>query len=95
MEEYKYLRPTNWLPPHIVRTILNFILKHSTFDFRGIHIHQILSTFMGTRIALPYANIFMSKEGRAIILEFLRLTHYWMCDTDDIFSIFLGSHPSF
>ena len=53
MEEYKHLLPTNCPPPHIVRIILDFILKHSPFKFMDTHIHQILGTSMGTRMALP------------------------------------------
>ena len=46
MEEYKHLLPTNCPPPHIVRIILNFILKHNTFKFMDTLIHQILGTSM-------------------------------------------------
>ena len=53
MEEYKHLLPTNCPPPHIVRIILDFILKHSTFKFMDTHIHHILGTSMGTRMAPP------------------------------------------
>ena len=92
MEEYKHLLPTNCPPPHIVRIILDFILKHSTFKFMDTHIHQILGTSMGTRMAPPYANLFMGKEERTIILTFLHLIYFWKRFTDDIFFIFLGSH---
>ena len=51
--------PTNCQSPHIVYTILDFILKHSTFRFMETHIHQILDSFMGTRMAHPDANLFM------------------------------------
>ena len=53
MEEYKHLLPTNCPPPHIVRIILDFILKHSTFKFMDTHIHQILGTSMGIRMTPP------------------------------------------
>ena len=92
MEEYKHLLPTNCPPPHIVRIILDFILKHSTFKFMDTHIHQILDTSMGTRMAPPYANLLMRKEERAIILTFLHLIYFWKRFIDDIFFIFLGSH---
>ena len=73
MEEYKHLLPTNCPPPHIVRIILDFILKHSTFKFMDTHICQILGTSMGTRMAPPYASLFMDKEKRTIILTFFHL----------------------
>ena len=47
MEEYKHLLPRNCPPQHIVRIILDFILKHSTFKFMDTHIGQILGTSMG------------------------------------------------
>ena len=92
MEEYKHLLPTNCPPPHIVRIILDFILKHSTFKCMDTHIHQILGTSMGTRMAPPYANLFMGKEERTIILTFLHLIYFWKCFIDDIFFIFLCSN---
>ena len=61
MKKYKHLLPTNCLRPHIVRIILDFILKYSIFKFMDTHIHQILGTFMGTRMAPPHANLFMGK----------------------------------
>ena len=92
MEEYKHLLPTNCPPPHIVRIILDFILKHSTFKFMDTRIHQVLGTPIGTRMAPPYANLFMGKEERTIILTFLLLIYFWKRFIDDIFFIFLGSH---
>ena len=53
MEKCRNLLPTNCLLSHIVRTILDFILKHSTFKVMDKHIHQILGTFMSTRMIPP------------------------------------------
>ena len=92
MKEYKHLLPTNCPPPHIVRIILDFILKHSTFKFMDTHILQILGTSMETRMAPPYANLFMEKEERTILLTFLHLIYFWKRFIDDIVFIFLGSH---
>ena len=92
MEKYKHLLPTKCSPPHIMHIILEFILKHSTFKFIGTHIHQTLGTSMGTRMAPPYANLFMGKEEHTIILTSLHLIYFWKRFIDDIFFIFLGSH---
>ena len=92
MEKYKHLLPLNCPPPNIVHIILDFILKHSTFKFMDTHIHQILGTSMGTRMAPPYANLFMGKEEHTIIPTFLHLIYFWKRFIDDIFFIFLGSH---
>ena len=92
MEEYKYLLLRNFPPRHIVRIILDFILKYSTFKFMNTHIHQILGTSMGTRMAPPYINLFMGKEELTINLTFLHLIHFMKRFIVDIFIIFLGSH---
>ena len=92
MKEYKHLLPAGCPPPHMVRMVLDFILKHSTFEFMDTHIHQILGASMGTRMAPPCANLFMGKEERTIILTFLHLIYFWKRFIDDIFVIFLGSH---
>ena len=76
MEEYKHLLPTNCPPSHIVRIIRDFILKHSTFKFMDTRIHQILGTFMGTRMAPYYACLFMGKEENTVILTFLHLMYF-------------------
>ena len=91
MKKYRHLLSTNCPPPHIVCAMLDFILKHNNFKFMGTYIYQILGTFMRTRMAFPYANLFMGKEERTIILTFLHLIYFWKRFIDDIF-IFLGSH---
>ena len=53
MEICRHLLPTNCPPPHIVRIILDFILKHSTFKFMDTHKHQILGISRGTRMPPP------------------------------------------
>ena len=62
MEEYKHLLLTSCPPPHILRIILNFILKHSTFKFMDTHVHQILGTSMGTRMTLPQCQSIHGKR---------------------------------
>ena len=95
MEKYLHILSTNYLQPHIVCIIVNFILKHSTFKFMDMHIHQIVGTSIGTRMVSPYPNLFMGmifKEEGMIILTFLHLIYFWKRFIDDIFFIFLGSH---
>ena len=76
MQKHNHLLPTNWPLSHIVRIILDFILKHSTFKFMDKHIPQILGTSMETRMAPPYVHLFTGKEG-TIILTFLHLIYFW------------------
>ena len=47
---------------------------------------------MGTRMAPPYANLFMGKEEGTIILTFLHSIYFWKRFIDYIFFIFLGCH---
>ena len=47
---------------------------------------------MATRMAPPYANLFMGKEERTKIPIFIHLIYFRKCFIDDIFFIFLGSH---
>ena len=68
------------------------MLKRSTFNFMKRHIHQILSTSMGTRMAPSFANLFIGKEERTIMLAFFHLIYFWKRFIDDLFLIFLGSH---
>ena len=56
------------------------------------HIRQILGTSMGTRMGPPYANSFIYKDERTIILAFLHLIYFWKRFIGDIFFIFLASH---
>ena len=73
MEKYRHLLPTNCPPPHIVRTMLDFILKHSTFKFMDTRIQQIFGTSKGTRMRPPFTSLFMDKEERNLILTFFHL----------------------
>ena len=73
LQVYKHLLPTNCPQPNSVRIIFDFILKHSIFKFMDTYIQQILGTSIRTRMASPYANLFMEKEERNIILTFLHL----------------------
>ena len=49
----------------------------------------------GNKDGSPYANLFMGKEERTIILTFLHSIYFWKRFTDDIFFIFLSSHTQF
>ena len=94
MEEYKHLLPTICPPSHIVHIILDFIRKHGTFKL-WTHIYTkswVPPWELSCPPPPPYANLFMEKEERTIILTFLYLIYVWKCFIEDIFFIFLGSH---
>ena len=58
----------------------------------GTHMHQIFGTSMATRMAPSYANLFIGKKERTIILTSFHLIFFWKRFVDDIFFIFLGYH---
>ena len=48
------------IPTHYIREMLDLILKENSFKFNGKHYLQTHGTAMGTRVAVAFANIFMS-----------------------------------
>ena len=90
MEKYKHPLPTNFPAPHIVRAILDSILKHSTFNFMDTHIHQILGTSMGW---LSLCQSVHGQRGTYIILALFHLI-YFMKYFIDIFYLSWFSHPA-
>ena len=60
-------KPTPKTP--VIKIILHFILKHSTFRFQDKHYKQNNGTSMGGRYAPPYANIFMGRIEDTILQE--------------------------
>jgi hypothetical protein len=46
--------------------LLTLALMHNNFTFNGEHFLQTNGTVLGTRMAPPYANIFMGKLEKLI-----------------------------
>ena len=67
--------------------MLQLILKENSFQFNGKHYLQTHGTAMGTKMAVAFANIFMS----AIKMEIIRLSPnkplVWKRYIDDTFSL--------
>ena len=78
-------------PPHVFHILLETILQHSTFRFGTNHYQQTQGTSMGTRMAPPYANIFMYDQEYKFLSEFNTFIKFWRRLIDDIFYIFIGS----
>ena len=82
----------SYTPPNLVfQTLLEFILKNSIFEFLDVLYHQTTGTSMGTRVAPPYANLFMGREEAEIINSFYEFIAFWKRFIDDIFFLFQGS----
>ncbi|XP_065684436.1 uncharacterized protein LOC136096846 [Hydra vulgaris] len=79
-------------PPisHLIR-IVKTILENSAFGFGSKDYLQISGTSMGTRMAPPYANLFMGLIDEKIIGKFSNTIQHYKRFIDDIFFIFLGN----
>ena len=83
--------PANTPPDYIFEIILRHILDHSFFQFIDTVYHQITGTSMGTRMAPPYANLFMGRVEHKILQCFHTFITIWKRFIDDIFFIFTGT----
>ena len=83
-------RPKNCPPIAFIDIILETILTHSTFQFSHDFFHQISGASMGTRMAPPYANLFMGKLDAAITGKFPNKITFYKRFIDDIFFAFHG-----
>ena len=87
------------LPPHtpnskVIKSLLLHILKENYFDFLDKHYLQIQGTAMGTKMAPPYANIFMANLERGLTNIAPQHISIWKRFIDDIFFIWTGSMDS-
>ena len=75
------------IPTQSLRRILKLILQETSFEFNGKNYLQTHGTAMGTKMAVAFANIFMS----AVETEILNLSKTkpleWKRYIDDIFSL--------
>ena len=63
------------------------ILKNNNFEFNGKHYIQELGTAIGTKMAPSYANIFMDRLERRLLINAETKPHTWWRFIDDIFII--------
>ena len=75
------------IPTHFIREMLELILKENSFKFNGKHYLQTHGTAMGTKVAVAFANIFMSVIETEIILHSSIKPLVWKRYIDDIFSL--------
>ena len=62
-------------------------LKSNNFEFNENHYIQKLGTVIGTKMATPYANLFMDKLERKLLSEARVKPHIWLRYIDDIFVV--------
>ena len=75
------------IPTHSLKKILRLILRENSFEFKDKNYLQIHGTAMGTKMAVAFANIFMSSVETEIISKSKTKPLEWKRYIDDIFSL--------
>ncbi|XP_044176756.1 uncharacterized protein LOC122959498 [Acropora millepora] len=81
---YKNEPPT---PTRLLEQALRLILQENSFQFPGKNYLQTHGTAMGTKMAVAFANIFMSKVETDILSQSAFKPLVWKRYIDDIFSL--------
>ena len=69
------------------KRMLGHILKENSFQFNGRNYLQTHGTAMGTKMAVAFANIFMSAVETAILSQSSTKPLEWKQYIDDVFSL--------
>ena len=75
------------IPTHSLREMLKLILQENSFHFYGRDYLQTHGTAMGTKMAVAFANIFMSAVETEIINKSKTKPLRWKRYIDDVFSL--------
>ena len=75
------------VPKPLLEQALRLILQENSFQFNGKNYFQIHGTAMGTKMAVAFANIFISKVETDILSHSTFRPLVWKRYTDDIFSL--------
>ena len=75
------------IPTHSLRELLRLILQENSFQFDGKNYLQTHGTAMGTKMAVAFANIFMSAVETEIINKSGKKPLEWKRYIDDVFSL--------
>ena len=94
INKHRDLTPIYTPDNEIIKLILSFILKHNQFDFMDKHYKQIQGTAMGTKMAPPYANIFMSYFETPLMTTYSKHILLWKRYIDDILFLWRGTRKS-
>lgn len=92
INQYKTSLPSFSPPVHVIRNMLHLVLENNYFQFGAQFYLQIRGTAMGTRVAPPFANLFMTEYEQRIINLYQVNIKIWKRYLDDIFFIFVGKH---
>ena len=75
------------IPTALLKEMLGLILKENSFQFNGRNYLQTHGTAMGTKMAVAFANIFMSAVETAILSQSSTKPLEWKRYIDDVFSL--------
>ena len=75
------------IPTRLLDKALRLILQENSFQFAGKNYLQTHGTAMGTKMAVAFANIFMSKVESEILSQSALKPLVWKRYIDDIFSL--------
>ena len=82
------IRTTHPFPlTHPLAGLLRLILQENSFQFKGKNYLQTHGTAMGTKVAVSFANIFMSAVETEIINKSKIKPLEWKRYIDDVFSL--------
>ncbi|XP_057307323.1 uncharacterized protein LOC130645336 [Hydractinia symbiolongicarpus] len=88
IRKYRITLPSFTPNEHVIRTLFSFILKNNYFMFLNEIYLQLLGTAMGTKVAPPYASLFLGLFEQVFIFDkFPNLITIFLRFLDDIFFI--------
>ena len=71
-------------PSQTLATLLTLVLKCNNFEFNGQHYLQVQGTAMGTKVAPAYANMFMGRLEKQLLISVTMRPFSWLRFIDDI-----------
>ena len=87
------------IPSAYLIKLLKIVMECNIFKFNNEYWIQLLGTSMGTRVAPTYANLFMGKLEKEILLNcpqhLKQYIHTWKRFIDDILIIWTGTEETF
>ena len=90
IKKHREILPPHTPKDHIIRNFLHLILENNYFEFLDKCYLQVKGVAMGTKMAPPYANIFLSRIEHEFNFQYSKYIMFWRRFLDDIFFIWHG-----
>ena len=81
-------------PTQTLVKLLTLVLKCNNFEFNGQHYLQVQGTAMGTKMAPAYANMFMGRLEKQLLMSVTMRPFSWLRFIDDIDMKWLHGHDN-